>query len=231
MNENPLILKFNNSLNGYKNNYILRGLFQFSLSLINPLFAGTAIGIETAVFTWQENRFRKWSVIAEELGKWQKIDEDLLKNAEFLHCFKKIIDATEKTQNKTKIRNFSRLLKSSITTDQIPNIDVYEEYLSILEELSYRELIILNTLEEYERKYPSKEGENDFQRSNRFWDKFINQLKEKINIPVGQIDAVLSRIARTGCYETFKGTYGSPTGGQGKLTPIFRELKNIIENS
>lgn len=228
MSDHPLILKFNNSLKGYKNNYILRGLFQFSLSLANPLFAGIAIGVETAAFTWQENKFHKWSIIAEELDKWKNIDEGLLKNADFLHCFKKIIDATEKTQNETKIRNFSRLLKASISTKKIPNINIYEEYLSILEELSYRELLILDILDKYERKYPHQNGENDYQRSIRFWEQFAKDLNKKLQIPTGLIDVVLLRIARTGCYEIFQG-YGSPTGGQGKTTLLYREIKSVIE--
>ena len=85
MKENPIALKFVKSLEKYKNNFILRGLFQFSLSLINPLFAGAAIGVETSVFTWQENRIRKWEVIADELDNWEQLNEELLKNADFLH--------------------------------------------------------------------------------------------------------------------------------------------------
>lgn len=231
MKENSLTSTFSKSLEGYKNNSILRGLFQFSLSLINPLFAGAVVGVETAVFTCQENRMRKWKIIADELDQWNEINEELLKNADFLHCFKKVIDATEKTQNQTKIRYFSRLLKSSTTAGTIPSIDVYEEYLSILEELSYREITILNILDKYERGFPQKKGENDLVRSNRFWDKFIKELTEKVEIPSEQTDAVLSRITRTGCYETFTGIYASPTVGQGKLTSIFRELKNIIEKN
>lgn len=230
MKENPIALKFVKSLEKYKNNFILRGLFQFSLSLINPLFAGAAIGVETAVFTWQENRILKWEVIADELDNWEQLNEELLKNADFLHCFKKVIDATEQTQNHTKIRYFARVLKSSTITGSIPTIDMYEEYLSILEELSFREITILNILDKYERQFPQREDENDYSRSLRFWDRFTSELTEKIKIPFNQIDAVLTSLTRTGCYETFRGTYASPTGGQGKLTPIYAELKNLIEN-
>lgn len=41
----------------------------------------------------------------------------------------------------------------------------------------------------------------------------------------------MNRIARTGCYEMFTGTYANYTGGRGKLTPTYHRLKKFIEDS
>lgn len=226
---NTLPAKFSKSFDGYKNNAALRGLFTFALSLINPVYAGMAIGVETALFTWQENRSKKWEILAEEFDQWESIGEELLKNQEFLHCFRRVIHATERTQNETKIRYFARLLKATTDTEIISSVEEYEEFLDIIESLSFRELTVLSVLDKYESRFPMKNGENEFQRCLHFWDIMVDELVEKFKIPREEVDSIFIRTTRSGCYKLFRGAYAAgDTEGKGTLMPIFHRLKQVI---
>lgn len=124
---------------------------------------------------------------------------------------------------------FARLLKSSTLTDSFLSTDEYEEYLKILDELSYRELLILFILEKYESNSISKDDKTGAQAIHPFWDRFYEEIEKKLSIPKNEIDAVLTRLNRTGCYETIIG-YLDETGTEGNLTPTYFRLKKLIEN-
>ncbi len=125
---------------------------------------------------------------------------------------------------------FARLLKSSLTDNEISNIDEYEDFLKILDELSYRELIALRVLDEF-GSTPRTEEQNDLQWTNQFWDKFEKRLSSELGIPTNQLTDFMNRIARTGCYEMFTGGYMDYTGGKGKLTPTYHRLRGFVEES
>ncbi len=108
------------------------------------------------------------------------------------------------------------------------NVDEYEEYLKILEELSLKEINILNILERYEMKHPIREGENEGQQVNRFWASFTETLVNELKIPKQEIDARLMRLNRTGCYELLR-TY--VVGSKGKLTPTYFSLKQFLDTN
>lgn len=226
-----LIEKFDKSLGGYKDNYTLRGLFQFALVVANPLVAAPLIGIETALLTWLENRNSKWRIIAEELDRWKFISEDLLSNADFLFCFKQVIEATEQTQSHEKIRNYAKLLKSAIQPDIFSNLDEYQECLTILKELSPKEFVVLKTLKEYEEKYPHDQKLNDFGNADRYWINFRDEIAEKNIVNHNEILATLVRLNRTGCFRsTPPPMHDDKKLGHGKLTPIYYKLVIILDD-
>lgn len=223
-------------LDPYKNNSILRGLFQFAISVLSishPISAFTVTGIETALFTWRENQKNKWKSLAEELNNWEQLCSELLENADFLHCFNRIIEAIETTQSHEKIRYFARLLKASTEPAIIASIDEYEEFLSILKELSSRELHVLTILDKYESQFPIIEGESPIARSDKFWKQFTTELNQELHIPIEEVRFILSRLTRTGCYQMFiKNRSGAvnSTGDCGRLTPVYYHLKKIINS-
>lgn len=124
---------------------------------------------------------------------------------------------------------FARLLKSSLTKNEITNIDEYEDYLKILDEISYRELLALKILDEYSST-PRSQEQNDLQWTNEFWDNFECRLDNELGIPKDQITDFMNRIGRTGCYEMFTGRFWDYTGGKGKLTSTYFKLKKFVES-
>ncbi len=210
----------------YKKNFVIRSLVQ-----LIPFGIGSAA--DTTIVTLVENiREDRVRTFFDELAAGKvELKQELLENEEFLHCYFATVSAALRSYRKEKIRMFARLLKKSTLPDSLSNIDEYEEYLGILDELSYREILVLNLLDKYESKFPQEKDKNDLERANRFWDEFTKELEESLQVPQDEIDAVLTRLNRTGCYETFIGTYAGYTGGKGKLTATYRRLKSLVSES
>jgi hypothetical protein len=124
---------------------------------------------------------------------------------------------------------FARLLKSLLKENEIRSIDEYEDYLKILDEISYREFLALKVLDEYSET-PRTEEQNDLQWTNQFWEDFESRLAGELNIPIEQVVDFMNRITRTGCYEMFTGSFWDYTGGKGKLTPTYQRLKNFVKD-
>lgn len=213
-------------LERYESNPVIRGLIQ-----LLPLGIGS--GVDVAITVQLENiRRERLKTFFDELGDGSiQLSEDLLESEDFLHCYFATAKAALNSRRREKIRMFASLLKSSTQEGKLSNIDEYEEYLSILDELSYRELMVLFKIDEYESKFPlKKEDENELQRASRFWEQFSEDLFNELGIPKNEINSILTRLNRTGCYETFVGGYFNYSGGKGKTTSAFHRLKHLIQN-
>ncbi len=209
----------------YERSAVVRALVQ-----LIPLSIGAAV--DTAVLTRvQAIRADRARVFFDELAKGEKeLRPELLENDEFLHCYFATAAAVLRTQRTEKIQALARLLRST-TEGRLTVVDEFEEFLSILAELSYRELSVLATLDGYESRHPLQEEENDLQRANRFWNAFVQQVVQEFSIQPNEVDSILTRLNRSGCYETFTGGYFDYTGGKGKITPLFHRLKELALNS
>ncbi len=141
------------------------------------------------------------------------------------------IEATIRTQRLEKIRAFARLLRAGLEDEPRLNLKTeHEDFLKILDDLSYRETCLLAILESYEKKYPLLDGDNHLQRAIRFWDEFSQQVISEYSIRQDELDAWMTRLNRTGTYETFTGSYVGYTGGRGKLTPTYYRLSSLIRS-
>lgn len=208
----------------YERQPVLRGLIQ-----LVPYGIGSAIDValSTQLQNIREDRTRTFF---DELAKDNiELSPELLKSEDFLHCYFATVRAALNTRRREKIRMFARLLKSSALPNSFINTDEYEEYLGILDELSYRELLILFILEKYESNFISKDDKTGVNAIHPFWERFCEEIEETLSIPKNEIDAVLTRLNRTGCYETIRG-YLDLTGTEGHLTPSYFRLKKLIGN-
>jgi hypothetical protein len=213
-------------LESYEKKPVIRGLIQ-----LIPFGIGS--GIDVALTTQLDNiRNERAKEFFDELSSGDvELTPELLESEDFLHCYFTTTKLALNSRRREKIRMFARLLKSATGEANFSSTDEYEDYLNILDELSYRELTILFKLHKYESEYFLKEGENDLQRATRFWDMFTKELTGQVGIPELEVDALLTRLNRTGCYETFVGSYWDYTGGKGKLTPTFYRLIELIKGN
>ena len=212
-------------LEKYEKNRVIRGLIQ-----LVPFGIGGAIDV---VLTKTVESIKEERAVAffDELAKGDVVvDERLLESEDFLHAYFATAKYALNCRRREKISMFARLLKSSLTEKDISDIDEYEDFLKILDELSYRELLALRILDEYSST-PRTEKQNDLQWTNQFWDEFELRLAKELSIPEDQVSDFMNRIARTGCYEMFAGGYLDYTGGKGKLTPTYNRLKKFIETA
>lgn len=162
------------------------------------------------------------------------LTEEVRKSNDFANYCYITMEAVLKCNVIEKIDCFAKLLKNSISIEVLLKDGIYEEYLSILEELSYRELIILTELYNLEKENENKFSDNmtDLQKCSLYWNQFILNVQSKFdyNMSKGEIEAILSRITRTGCYREITGAYIGYTGGKGRLTPIFYKLIEYIND-
>lgn len=158
-----------------------------------------------------------------------ELTKEIIQCEDFIHRWVITAKAALNTRRREKIRLFARLLKSSFLLDTSVTTDEYEDYLSILDELSYREFLILSTLERYEREFPPSENENQLQNTSRFWEEFVSEIKQELDLTFDEVQAMLTRLNRTGCYETIVGMYLGYQGGRGKLTASYFRLKKLLD--
>lgn len=219
----PVPVSLENLVARYERSAVLRGLVQ-----LIPLSIGSAI--DTALLTKvQTLRADRTAIFFDELASGKEnLNPDLLENNEFLHCFFATTEAALRTHRTEKIQYLARLLASSTVSGKFSDVDEYEQYLNILDDLSSREFSVLILLDQYESDHPAQENENRLQRATRFWSKFSADLVSEFSIPPQEVDAMLTRLNRTGCYETFVGSFMGYTGGKGMTTPTFHRLKNFV---
>jgi len=208
----------------YLKNPVLRSLIECTIPIAGPVF-------DKSLCLLMENIKAKRRVyFFDELAKGRiQLTEDSIKSEVFLHCFFSTIDAVDRTNRKEKIALFGKLLKSSLEyKDIVRSIDDYEEILSILDEMSYREILLLVKLYSYESNHIYDKDINELQNVLGYWDSFISCVSTEFNISKDDINAMLIRLNRTGCYETITGTYLNYKGGVGKLTSLFNRIIKLI---
>lgn len=207
----------------YEGNRVIRSLVQ-----LVPLGIGSAVDV-ALVQTVQKIRIERARTFFDEFVRGNtSIDDALLKSEDFLHCYTLTASLALNSRRKEKIRMFARLLKSSLVASGPSGTDEYEDFLHILDDLSYREIQALKILDELSSDVPRNDDQNDLQWIRVFWDEFEDQLCRHLNIPKEEIADFMLRIARTGCYATLTGTYWESTGAKGVLTPTYRRLKGFI---
>jgi hypothetical protein len=209
----------------YEGNRVVRGLVQ-----LIPFGVGGALDV-VLVGTLNKIREERSRVFFDELAKTSKpLDPSILQSEDFLHCYFSTARYALNSRRREKIEMFARLLKSSLGDAGPKDVDEYEEFLEILDDLSYRELRALALLDNFSNQ-PRSADQNDLQWTNTFWDEFEGRVVRELGIPKDEVSDFMNRISRTGCYEVFTGGYWDYTAGKGKLTPIYRRLKHFVDRS
>jgi hypothetical protein len=212
-------------LEHYEGNRVIRGLIQ-----LLPFGVGGAIDV-VLIRTLENIREERARAFFDELADGNVlVDELLLESEDFLHCYFATAKFALNSRRREKIQMFARLLKSSLTGEGPHDVDEYEDFLRILDELSYRELQALAIMDEFSHT-PRTQEQNDLQWTNTFWNEFARRLEDQLRIPADEVTDFMNRISRTGCYEVFTGGYFDYTGGKGKLSPTYRRLKKFILES
>ena len=176
-----------------------------------------------------EMRNRRFRIFMDELSRGDReLTPELIDSDKFLHAFFCTTRASLNTNREEKIRVFGRLLLYA-ARENVLNTDTFEEFVSILEDLSVREFQVLLLLNEYEQVTQREEDQNDLQFAKSFWSDFEKSVNEKLGIDELELPSILTRINRTGLYETFTGTFLDYRGGKGKTTVLFEKFVKWIK--
>lgn len=214
--------------NRFENEYEAHPNLRALMQLI-PFGAGSAIDTALSGKVQQMREARLHTLFQELRDGERELTDDLVQSEDFLQAFFATTSAALRTKRTDKIRWFGRLLLAA--TGANPGLslaDEHEDFLAILDDLSYREIGVLATLAELETAHPKTPGVNDLQRAGRFWNDFTHTVCARFQVPAEEVQGILARLNRSGCYETFSGTYLDYTGGQGALTATYYRLANLI---
>jgi len=205
----------------YGDNPTIRALIA-ALSIPFPGLSAADAFLAAAIQDMREERFR---TLLEELANGTAfLTDEVIRDHDFLHAWYCTARAALNTRRKEKIKLFARLLLGAVREHRFDSDD-FEEYLSILDDLSLRELQILLSLKGFEESPRSQNvvgGKvvpvNSLYHIQVFWDKFAGDAEERCAVPRDQLGAVLTRLARTGLVEPITGAYYDYGGGLFKTT-------------
>ena len=155
-----------------------------------------------------------------------------MRSTEFIEGFIAAAARVENTRREEKIRLFALLFRSYWETGTFTpeSFDQYEEELAIVDELSYREFMLLSILDRLEQQHPLQPGMNRLQRARTFWTEFQKKAAETLGIDPAEVEAHLQRLSRTGLYQPITGSYLDYEGGLGYLTLRFVRLKTRLDS-
>ncbi|BFM45262.1 hypothetical protein CFS9_39030 [Flavobacterium sp. CFS9] len=198
---------------------------------ISSVVFDTLIGIkakETAA-----NRMRSFY---DELNNGDiQLDETLLENDDFLHSYFSVVNYVIRSKSNEKASKFAKIIKSLYKQDI--NVQQFEDYSSIFDELTEREFIILcikrdfeNTINPIEIISEDKKMKNPFQITTSYWNDFFKEVDKVLNISPKELEALLIRAQRTGCYVLHTGYWDMSNVGCGDTSVIFHKIYDIIKN-
>ncbi len=210
-NINDLLLRYDNAA--------LRSLIQ-----LIPYGIGSAIDV-LIVNRINNIRRERTRVFFDELAYQTKIKPKDLEDNEFLHAFFATMRFALNTHRSEKIILFAKLFSNFSAGNGFNAVDEYEEMLSILDDLSFREIQVMQILYRFEKDISIKEREIYISKASDYWNEFWAAISLEIGIPKEEISGFLERLKRTGLYNTFDGYVG---GELGHLTPNFYKFIKLL---
>lgn len=205
-------------LKAYDQNLWIRPLMQMLGGIGSAIDVSLTIRIEKI-------KAKKMQIFFDELQrKIGDIGPELLESEDFIHCLIKTIQLAINTRRHEKIKMFARLLGSGVGSCGIESVDEFEEYLSILAELSYREIQILLQIEKFQDVNPEPWTSTSYKN----WDAFTDKLAKSLNLSLDELDVLLMRMNRIGCSETFLSSKEDVVVRKCQLTAVFQRLKELI---
>jgi hypothetical protein len=114
-----------------------------------------------------------------------------IESKQFLEAFVATATKVANTTREEKINLLAKLFATYWKTGAFDRdtFDKYEEDLSIIDELGYKEFLVLLALEELESKHPLESGMNVLMRARQFWPEFEKKCAEVVGIPEDQVTA------------------------------------------
>ena len=133
------------------------------------------------------------------------ITSDMVNDVEFIVNFAKTREAVRRLATNDKVKYFGNLIRNGYLSGEHIENSEFEEYLDILNTMSYREI---QYLVDY-FKFCNGRHLNGVERLN-IWFSFLNQYSSRMKVRQHFIYSIFSRIAKTGFVEAF---YVTASGG------------------
>lgn len=218
-NDNKLIKKF-------EDDPILRFLIQIAGGTV-PFVSAFDDALRARIDNIQRERL---NAFFEELAFGEiELTEEVVQSEDFLHAYFSTVKAVVNTRRQEKIKLFAHLFENYAKNIDRYELDDFEEWLSLLDEISYKEFGILVTLRRYEIKHQVSKSDNEQALYAVFWDEFVAEIRKNFSVPPNELASMLARITRTGLYGNIptddKKIYGvTYFDSTAHLTPLFNSF-------
>lgn len=220
----------------YYDNPIIRTLIQ-----LVPLGIGSAIDVALTE-TIDGIRTKRAKIFFDELSKGKiELTEEVIRNEEFLHLYFTTYRAAANTYRKEKIELFARLFKNGTVNRDLKNVEEIEDYIKILESLSYTDIVILREIELFEEKFSNSRGkEVNKEFVEPFdvlpdWHTYLFERIEELGLTQEEFVLRLYRLQSLGLFEKAieigdnKVSKFDTSDFTGRLTPLFHKLFELIK--
>lgn len=182
---------------------------------------------------WLSARYSRLQQFFEEVARRgvsaQHIHEASEADERVLSLLSITLTAALNTHRAEKLRLFARLYASYVRTGTFDNIEKYEDFTHILDDLSYTEFRLLVILADFEKRHSVQPEENEQQRVSKYWEAFKSHACEKLLIPVEQFRGRTERLKRTGLFQGLNASYWNGMNDKGYLTALYDEFFAAFE--
>lgn len=219
------------SLEKYEQNPTVRALIQ----LVPYVGASFDTAVATAVNNMREKRSR---VFFDELAESpRQLTQDEIQSEDFLHAFFATYQSAMKAKQEDKIRLLASLLLGqarSQGTAAGSQLDEFDEFLAILEDLTVLEFRVLVLLQKHEESRSRdnihidvpKGRQRRLTRRRMMWPDFTKDMVHSLGVPKNEVESLFERLKRTGLYVS--DIVGDADMRTGYLTPkYFRFNKSL----
>lgn len=194
-------------------------MLRLMIQIVSAYTFGIAGGVDALVMsTITDVRQERLRVFLDAVAAGiTELTEDDLRNEEWLYTFITTTKAVWNTRNREKIQLFGKLFSEfnkSRGFESADTTDVYEEWLAILNDLTYREFKLLLMIEQ---KFNRVTGGYTDATTDK-WAEFDEAVEIELNIPRHEVNGFLTRLIRTGLYRPTSGFSVNP---RGEVTPNF----------
>jgi len=156
------------------------------------------------------------------------LTEEIIQSEDFLHCYFKTAQAAINTRRQEKIRLFAQLFTATFKDNRFKKVDEFEERLAMLDDLSYREILILAIMEKYEKMNPKSANIPDMRIIDGYREPFIDEVCRSAKLPKDDLIGVFKRLERSGLYASLTHLATGFEVGNGYLTSNYYSLRNFI---
>ncbi len=188
----------------YNSNKILRVLVKFMPK------GGIVDNLLSSFYTKEKER--RVTSFFDELSKNETaLTEEIISSDDFLHKYFITLKAVIETKRTEKIKYFARLLNNSDSPIFNADTDNFEDFIKILDDLTFQELQILSIIRKYDKEI-IENGDKpiDFDRkmskARSFYQKLKTDISKHLQIPEDEVRSLLTKLERTGCIFYNKGS-------------------------
>lgn len=220
----------------YEKHPVLRALGVAAASFI-PGVAQVAPVLDAALAErGKAMRTRRLEVLLEALREGvEELTPEVVRSEPFLNAFFRTAEVAVRTERREKIRYFARLLLAGIGEQARYDLARdHEDYLKLLDDLTYRELGVLAIFGEFMdvwRRWLEATPRPSVMKW--IWADFVTESCRRLSLSEQELGLTLARLNRTGLYVHSFGTADEENiyrgVGQGVLTSNYFRLAELIQ--